>query len=154
MRQKDHLKEKIEKLAFERLKVRTIDPVKLHYDCEGIYHCVAQNLRGGTIVRVATKKAAIVIGDPPPLLTKTQEDYHPAAARAQEILRVVRLSTGLFHGKVNWRRRDQILQRRHVLRSFGGRTVARRDGRRARGGPGRRTTGASGSGRVVSPSRA
>ena len=27
--------------------------------------------------RVATKKAAIVIGDPPPLLTKTQEDYHP-----------------------------------------------------------------------------
>ena len=75
---RDHLKEKIEKLAFERLKVRTIDPVKLHYDCEGIYHCVAQNLRGGTIVRrVATKKAAIVIGDPPPLLTKTQEDYHP-----------------------------------------------------------------------------
>ena len=75
---RDHLKEKIEKLAFERLKVRQIDPVKLHYDCEGIYHCVAQNLRGGTIVRrVATKKAAVVIGDPPPLLTKTAEDYHP-----------------------------------------------------------------------------
>ena len=44
---RDHLREKIEKLAFERLKVRQIDPVKLHYDCEGIYHCVAQNLRGG-----------------------------------------------------------------------------------------------------------
>ncbi len=75
---RDHLREKIEKLAFERLKVRKQDPVKLHYDCEGIYHCVAQNLRGGTIVRrVATKKAAVVIGDPPPLLTKTAEDYHP-----------------------------------------------------------------------------
>ncbi len=75
---RDHLREKIEKLAFERLKVRKLDPVKLHYDCEGIYHCVAQNLRGGTIVRkVATKKAAVVIGDPPPLLTKTAEDYHP-----------------------------------------------------------------------------
>ena len=75
---RDHLKEKIEKLAFERLKVRDADPVKLHYDCEGIYHCVAQNLRGGTIERrVATKKCAVVIGDPPPLLTKTAEDYHP-----------------------------------------------------------------------------
>ena len=27
--------------------------------------------------KVATKKAAVVIGDPPPLLTKTAEDYHP-----------------------------------------------------------------------------
>ena len=78
---RDHLREKIEKLAFERLKVRKQDPVKLHYDCEGIYHCVAQNLSGGTIVRkVATKKAAVVIGDPPPAPHEDGRGLPPAAA--------------------------------------------------------------------------
>ncbi|KAH8096114.1 hypothetical protein JL720_3465 [Aureococcus anophagefferens] len=68
----------MEDLAFDRLEIKPDDPVKQNYDCEGIYHCEITNLRGGSVVRrVPTRKCAVVIGDPPPLLTKVTEDYHP-----------------------------------------------------------------------------
>ena len=103
------LKRKIEKLAFERLKVRTIDPVKLHH-CEGIYHCSRENLRGGTIVRVAEKGQSATRP-----CSRRRTGLPPSAAKA-EVLRCVACAGGSFYGKllVMW---SSNFIRRHVLRT-------------------------------------
>lgn len=59
------------------------DPVKLHYDCEGVYVCIVSNMRGsrdglgddGFIITHRSDPAVVLVGDPPYLLTRVTMDY-------------------------------------------------------------------------------
>lgn len=64
-------------LLVQRLKNSYNDPVKIKFECEGLYVCRVTNLRGGSVmVHAHSKPCVVLIGDPPPLLTKVVEDYH------------------------------------------------------------------------------
>ena len=100
------------------------DPVKVHYDIEGLYTCVVSNLRGGSVVnRAECRPTVVIIGDPPPLLTKVVEDYHPRVqCRRKFWARYASLHGWYDHGRVG----GDVILRYHNSDMYAGPLVEER----------------------------